>query len=169
MSSRTFNVPPFAKLINKHSRSSPDAPSGEAAMSLMHAYSQASIPNVKCIVLRVYKPSKVPEKSALLNTMAMNYTYEDDWAWRNLDLEHMAIRHRSSLLPDMNGPVTPIVLQTPPPPKLSKKQQKKIARAKADAAANGGPTPSLFPLSSPLRICKLNSSLLKSSSLLRLL
>jgi hypothetical protein len=139
----------FAKLINKHSRSSPDAPSGEAAMSLMHAYSQASIPNVKCIVLRVYKPSKVPEKSALLNTMAMNYTYEDDWAWRNLDLEHMAIRHRSSLLPDMNGPVTPIVLQTPPPPKLSKKQQKKIAKAKADAAANGGPTLPLSPIKTP--------------------
>ncbi|PVF92026.1 hypothetical protein CPB86DRAFT_802363 [Serendipita vermifera] len=139
----------FAKLINKYGKRVPDAPSGESAISLMQAYAQANIPGMKCIVLRVYKPSKVPEKSALLSTMTANCTYEDDWAWGNLDMEHMAIRHRSSLLPDLNTPVTSVPLQAPPPPKLSKKQQKKIAKAKADAAANGGPTLPLSPITSP--------------------
>ncbi|PVF91306.1 hypothetical protein CPB86DRAFT_792152 [Serendipita vermifera] len=139
----------FAKLINKYGKRVPDAPSGESAISLMQAYTQANIPGMKCIVLRVYKPSKVPEKSALLSTMTANYTYEDDWAWRNLDMEHMAIRHRSSLLPELNTPVMSVPLQAPPPPKLSKKQQKKIAKAKADAAANGGPTLPLSPITSP--------------------
>ncbi|PVF92028.1 hypothetical protein CPB86DRAFT_819990 [Serendipita vermifera] len=139
----------FAKLINKYGKRVPDAPSGEYAISLMQAYAQANIPGMKCIVLRLYKPSKVPEKSALLSTMTANYMYEDDWAWRNLDMEPMAIRHRSSLLPDLNTPVTSVPLQAPPPPKLSKKQQKKIAKAKADAAANGGPTLPLSPITSP--------------------
>ncbi|PVF91276.1 hypothetical protein CPB86DRAFT_777708 [Serendipita vermifera] len=139
----------FAKLINKYGKRVPDAPSGESAISLMQAYAQANIPGMKCIVLRVYKPSKVPEKSALLNSMTANYTYEDDWVWRNLDMEHMAIRHRSSLLPDLNTPVTSVPLQAPPPPKLSKEQQKKIAKAKAEAAANGGPTLPLSPITSP--------------------
>ncbi|PVF92031.1 hypothetical protein CPB86DRAFT_845214 [Serendipita vermifera] len=108
-----------------------------------------NILGMKCIVLCVYKPSKFPEKSALFSTMTANYTYEDDWAWRNLDMEHMAIRHCSSLLHDLNTPVRSVPLQAPPPPKLSKKQQKKIAKAKAEAAANGGPTLPFSPIASP--------------------
>jgi len=134
----------FAKLINKHGKVSPDAPAGDAAMSLMHAYQNSSLPKMKCIVLRVYKPSKVPDKSTILSTMAVNYTYEDDWAWRNLDLEQMAIKHRTSYL---EVPPTPMTI--PPPPKLSKKQQKKIAKQKADAVANGDPVMPLSPINSP--------------------
>jgi hypothetical protein len=37
----------------------------------------------------------------------------------------------------------------PEPPKLSKKQQKKIAKQKADAAANGGPVLPLSPITTP--------------------
>lgn len=136
----------FAKLINKHGKQVPDAPGGEAAMSLMHAYCQSSLPGMKCIVLRVYKPSKVPEKSQILNTIAANYSYEDDWAWRNLDLEQMAIRHRSTLMPEVPEIVEPA---KPEPPKLSKKQQKKIAKQKAENAANGGPVLPLSPITTP--------------------
>lgn len=135
----------FAKLINKHGKVSPDAPAGDAAMSLMLAYQNSSLPNMKCRVLRVYKPSKIPDKSTILSTMAVNYTYEDDWAWRNLDLEQMAIKNRASFL---EAPVTPVVL-APVVPKMSKKQQKKIAKAKAENAANGGPVMPLSPIQSP--------------------
>ncbi|PVF91880.1 hypothetical protein CPB86DRAFT_791720, partial [Serendipita vermifera] len=86
-----FMPPPSSlALINKYGKRVPDAPSGESAISLMQAYAQANILGMKCIVLHV------PEKSVLLNSMTANYTYEDDWAWRNLDMEHMAIRHRST-------------------------------------------------------------------------
>lgn len=135
----------FARRINKHGKTMPDAPGGEAAMSLMLAYSNTRLPNMKCIVLRVYKPSKVPDKDAILCSMAANPTYEDDWAWRNLDLEQMAIKHRSSLL---EVPPTPGIV-VPQPPKLSKKQQKKMAKQKADAAANGAPVAPLSPINSP--------------------
>lgn len=135
----------FAKLINKHGKNIPDAPNGEAAMSLMRAYCNANIPGMNCIVLRVYKPSRIPDKTQILNTMAVNYSYEDDWAWRNLDLEQMAIR-RQTLMPEIPEIIEPAA---PPPPKLSKKQQKKIAKAKADNAANGGPTIPLSPITSP--------------------
>ncbi|CCA67334.1 hypothetical protein PIIN_01165 [Serendipita indica DSM 11827] len=133
----------FAKLINKHGKNIPDAPGGQEAMSLMHAYQNANMPGMKCIVLRVYKPSKVPDKSTILSNMAVNYSYEDDWAWRNLDMEQMAIRHRSVIIPEIKEP------EQPAPPKLSKKQQKKIAKAKAEAQANGGPTMPLSPINSP--------------------
>ncbi|KAG8831144.1 hypothetical protein FRC17_003593 [Serendipita sp. 399] len=134
----------FAKLINKHGKNLPDAPDGEAAISLMHAYCNANLPGMKCIVLRVYKPSRIPDKSTILSNMAANYTYEDDWAWRNLDFEQMALRHRSVIIPEIKEP------EAPAPPKLSKKQQKKLAKAKADAdAANGGPTVPLSPINSP--------------------
>ncbi|KAG8751128.1 hypothetical protein FRC14_008127, partial [Serendipita sp. 396] len=135
----------FAKLINKHGKNLPDAPDGEAAISLMHAYCNANLPGMKSIVLRVYKPSRIPDKSTILNNMAANYTYEDDWAWRNLDFEQMALRHRSVIIPEIKEPEAP-----PAPPKLSKKQQKKLAKARADAeAANEGPTVPLSPINSP--------------------
>jgi hypothetical protein len=114
-------------------------------MSLMHANPHLASPTSSALS----SASKVPEKSALFNARAMNYTYEDDWAWRNLDLEQMAIRYRSRPLLNINDPVTLIVPQTSPPPKLSKKLQNKIAKAKADAAANGGPTLPLSPIKTP--------------------
>jgi hypothetical protein len=117
----------------------PDDPTGDAAISLMQAYCSASLPNMRCMVLRVYKPNKVVDRSVLLNQMVANYSYEDDWAWKNLDIEQAVMKR---IMPE-EVPLTPIV------PKLTKAQQKKLAKKREDAAAKGMP---ISPMLSPEQI-----------------
>ncbi|PVF91878.1 hypothetical protein CPB86DRAFT_820121 [Serendipita vermifera] len=99
----------------------------------MRVSSQASNPRMECVVLCVYRPSRVTVKSALLDTMAASYSYQDDWAWRNLEfgVYEDPIPLKFALRPKHAYDVCP----TPGSANVQVEQewQKKIAKAKAEA------------------------------------
>lgn len=112
----------YARLINLHGRSVPGCPSGDAAISLMLAYTGSSIPKMKCRVLRVYKPDSTKAQDPIV-----------DGAWANLDDEMMILR---AVTVD-NALDNHDVEKAPAPPKISKKKKLKLAKEKEAAQAAG--------------------------------
>jgi hypothetical protein len=119
----------YAALITKHGKQTPGAPSGEAAISVMQAYTSMSLPNMTCTVLRVYRPPMSLQKMRRRDLPSRASSYEDDRAWQHLDEEQMVLRE----IVNVNNDAT----TKPPPPKLTKAQQKKLAKKQAAALAKG--------------------------------
>lgn len=118
----------YAKLITYNKKSNPGV-SGEAALSLMEAYSKSTLQGMTCRVLRVYKPENA--KGEKQETPLKKH--RDTWD----------VIDREATIFDEEATLSEEPIETPKAPKpLSKNQKKKLAKK---AAANGGD----FPLELP--------------------
>jgi hypothetical protein len=125
----------YANLITTYGKLVPGAPNGEAAISMMRAYANSPLPNAKCLVLRVYKPSPSVKQKTL--QVDVQTAWEYDRAWRTLDEEQMVFRIPPTPLQTAAATTTSAKSPSGPgsPVKLSRYQQKKLARKQANAAA----------------------------------